>query len=417
MKKLVTIILTLSLVVSAFAGGNKEQVSTSGDVIELEMYYYKQENQEGLLALLDAYMKKNPGVRIRTLIIPNDADATMAARAAQGKLADILQMQSYARVQEYAASGYLVDLSNEPVLEKVVPGSLPAVTYNNRQYALPMDMAGIGIIYNKDVFKKLGINPPATYRELERVCRVLKDNGITPFSGLLAENWSAGHFITLVQTALLAEKGIDFDRFIADMNNGRTSYGVVDTGKLFAVMDFYAANMDANAGEMSWDQQQNAFVSGKAAMMVQGLWSLPANARFDIGFIPFPVSNTAAKNKFYADVDSCFGVSSQSSPEKRAAAIKFLNWLSSAEAQKLWIEGYRLTLSFAGADVSALHPAFSDLVNGISANGSYPWLFSMYPTVVFEDACKNGAQQYMLKRTTADKVISNIDAMWKSSSK
>ncbi|HPX28017.1 MAG TPA: extracellular solute-binding protein, partial [Treponemataceae bacterium] len=327
MKKLLTVLLALSLVVSAFAGGSKESKGTSS-TIELEMYYYKQENQEGLLALLDAYMAKNPGVKIKTLIIPNDADATMAARAAQGKLADILQMQSYARVQEYAASGYLVDLSNEPVMKKLVPGSIPSVTYNNKQYALPMDMAGIGIIYNKDIFTKLNLKAPATYRELENVCKVLKDNGITPFSGLLAENWSAGHFITLVQTALLAEKGIDFNQFIADMNAGKTSYGVVDTGKLFSTMDFYAANMDANAGEMAWDQQQNAFVSGKAAMIVQGLWSLPANADFNIGFIPFPVSNTAVNNKFYADVDSCFGVSAQASPEKRQAALDFLNWLS-----------------------------------------------------------------------------------------
>jgi raffinose/stachyose/melibiose transport system substrate-binding protein len=413
MKKLLTVLLALSLVVSAFAGGSKESKGTSS-TIELEMYYYKQENQEGLLALLDAYMAKNPGVKIKTLIIPNDADATMAARAAQGKLADILQMQSYARVQEYAASGYLVDLSNEPVMKKLVPGSIPSVTYNNKQYALPMDMAGIGIIYNKDIFTKLNLKAPATYRELENVCKVLKDNGITPFSGLLAENWSAGHFITLVQTALLAEKGIDFNQFIADMNAGKTSYGVVDTGKLFSTMDFYAANMDANAGEMAWDQQQNAFVSGKAAMIVQGLWSLPANADFNIGFIPFPVSNTAANNKFYADVDSCFGVSAQASPEKRQAALDFLNWLSTAEAQKLWIEGYRLTLSFAGADVSALPPAFTDLIKGVSAQGSYPWLFSMYPTIVFEDACKNGAQQYMLKKITSDKVIENIDAMWKT---
>ncbi len=414
MKKLLFVFLALSLVVSAFAGGNKESKGTSSNVIELEMYYYKQENQEGLIALLDAYMAKNPGVKIKTLIIPNDADATMAARAAQGKLADILQMQSYARVQEYAASGYLVDLSNDPVMKKVVPGSLPSVTYNNKQYALPMDMAGIGIIYNKDIFAKLNLKAPTTYREMENAAKVLKENGITPFSGLLAENWSAGHFITLVQTALLAEKGIDFNKFVADMDAGKTSYGVVDTAKLFSVMDFYAANMDTNAGEMAWDQQQNAFVSGKAAMMVQGLWSLPAKTSFKVGFIPFPVSNTAANNKFYADVDSCFGISSQASPEKRQAALDFLNWLSSAEAQKLWIEGYRLTLSFSGADVSALPPAFTDLINGVNAQGSYPWLFSMYPTIVFEDACKNGAQQYMLKKITSDKVIANIDAMWKS---
>jgi len=38
----------------------------------------------------------------------------------------------------------------------------------------------------------------------------------------------------------------------------------------------------------------------------------------------------------------------------------------------------------------------------------------MYPSIVFEEACKNGAQQYMLKRTTANDVIKNIDATWKA---
>ena len=52
---------------------------------------------------------------------------------------------------------------------------------------------------------------------------------MTPFAGLLKENWSMGHFITLVHTNLLAAKKIDPAKFVADMNKGTTSYGVVDT--------------------------------------------------------------------------------------------------------------------------------------------------------------------------------------------
>ena len=73
-------------------------------------------------------------------------------------------------------------------------------------------------------------------------------------------------------------------------------------------------------------------------MMVQGLWSYidakKFNANLDAGFVPFPVFEDASKNKFYADVDSTFGISSQSSPEKQAAAVKFLNWLSSDEGKE-----------------------------------------------------------------------------------
>ena len=96
MKKIMFIAMSFVLLAGAvFAGGKTDAGAKQGvSAVELELYYYKQENQEGLQKLLDAYMAKT-GVKIKTLIIPNDADATMSARASQGQLPDILQMQSY----------------------------------------------------------------------------------------------------------------------------------------------------------------------------------------------------------------------------------------------------------------------------------------------------------------------------------
>ncbi|HNQ96859.1 MAG TPA: extracellular solute-binding protein [Treponemataceae bacterium] len=384
--------------------------------VDLEMYYYKQENQEGLKKLVETYTAKT-GVKISLLIVPNDADATMSARAAQGKLPDILQMQTYARVWEYAQKGYVMDISKQPVLDKVLDSAKPSVTWNGKQYALPMDYAGIGIIYNKEIFAKYKLKEPKTARELERVCATLRKNGVTPFAGLLNENWSAGHFITLVHTALLVgDKKIPVDRFVADMNTGSSSFGVVDSSKLFAALDFYRDNMDPKAAEWGWNEQQAAFAQGKAAMMVQGLWSYGAaiatNPKLDCGFIPYPVFNKASDNKMYADIDSCFGVSAQSSKEKQQAALAFLEWLATPEAQKIWIEDYKLVPAFKGANLSSMKKPFQDLLASVDKNGAYPWAFASYPTVVFEDACKNGAQQYMFKKTTADAVVKTVDETW-----
>jgi raffinose/stachyose/melibiose transport system substrate-binding protein len=384
---------------------------------KLEMYYYKQEIQAGLKSLTDAFTKENPGITISLLIVPNDADATMSARAASGTLSEILQMQSYSRVFQYAQKGYVLDLSKLPVMSKVIDSSKAAVTWNGKQWALPMDFAGIGIIYNKAIFAQYNLKPPTTYRELERVVKTLKDNGVTPFAGLLKENWSIGHFITLVHTNLLAEKRIPVAKFISDMNAGKTSYGVVDTKKLFSIIDFYRANMDSNAEEMSWDQQQATFAGGKSAMMVQGLWSYGAaigtNPSLDCGFIPFPVFNDPAMNKFYADVDSTFGLSSQASADKQAAGKKFLEWLATPQAIKIWTAECKLTSDFKGADMSALQAPFGQLMSAVGKAGAYPWAFSMYPTAAFEDAAKNGAQAYVFKKKSADDVIADVDRIWK----
>ena len=247
----------------------------------------------------------------------------------------------------------------------------------------------------------------------------MKENNIVPFAGLLKENWSMGHFITMVHTALLKEKGIEVEKFISDMNAGKASYGNVDTAKLFSILDFYRDNMNSNAAEMGGGEQQQSFAKGESAMMVQGLWAyvdaLKLNPNLNAGFIPFPVYNDAKMNTFYADVDSTFGVSSQSSAEKQAVAVKFLNWLTSDEGQKLWMDEYKLIPPFKGVDVSAFGGPYVDLMASVEAKGSSPWAFSQYPTDVFEDSCKNGGQQYMMHKRSAGDVIKEIDAQWASS--
>ena len=401
MKKLMTSVAALALAACAFTG------------------YYKQENQEGLKNIIKAFEKANPGISVTPLIIPNDADATMSARAAQGDLPDIIQMQGYSRIKEYASKGYLIDLTDKACMKNVLPSALPAVTYNDKSFAMPMDFAGIGIIYNKDIFAKCGLEAPQTYRDLEKVCRTLSSNGYVPFAGLLKEPWSIGHFFTLVQTALISEKGITPDEFIAKMNEGNASYGDVDTAKLFSILDFYKENLNPNAAEMDGGAQQQSFAKGESAMMVQGLWAyvdaLKLNPNLNAGFIPFPVFNEAAKNKMYADVDSTFGLSSQSTPEEQAAALKFLDFLASNEGSKLWISEYKLTNSFKGADFSPLGSPFNDLMKSVAERGANPWAFSQYPSDVWENACKVGPQQYMMTKKTASDVIRTIDASWAAS--
>ena len=76
---------------------------------------------------------------------------------------------------------------------------------------------------------------------------------------------------------------------------------------------------------------------------------------------------------------------------------------------------YKLIPPFKGVDVSAFGGPYVDLMKSVEVKGSSPWAFSQYPTDVFEDACKNGAQQYMFQKKTSADVIKDIDAQWASS--
>lgn len=401
-------LLLLVLVVGAnpFLAAEKTQI---------ELYYYKQEIVKQMGDMAAAFSKKYPDISIKLTMIPNDNMVTLKARMASGDAPTIIQLQSYAAVYEFAAAGWLADLTNEPVISKVVDGAKNAVTYNGRVYALPMDLAGIGIIYNKDIFNKYDLKPPATFDELRSVCSTLRKNGVVPFAALLKANWSMGHIISMLHTTLAGEKLLPW---LNQMNQGKASFAdPVDTRELFRLLDFYKANLHDNAAEMDQAEQHAAFASGEAAMMVQGLWAYQAcltiNPDLNCGFIPFPVNNNPADSKLFADVDSTFAVAATASPAEMRAAKLFLEWLATPEAIKMWVEDCKLVPTFKGADASGMEAPFQDLVRYMNEGKTNPWAFSMYPVAVFEEACKTGAQEYMLGLRDADGVIEYIDQTWK----
>jgi raffinose/stachyose/melibiose transport system substrate-binding protein len=389
------------------------------ETVKLNLFFYKQEINTQMHEMVTAFSKNHPNVSVELEMIPNDSMTVLKTRMSSGQAPDIIQLQSYSAVQEFAKAGWLVNLSAEPVMGKVVPSTKNSVSYKGKQYALPMDVAGIGIIYNKAIFKKYGLKPPTTFTELKKVCTALKKNGITPFAGLFKANWSLGHFISMVHTTLAGAKLMPW---FNTMEAGAGSFAKpVDTKKLFMIMDFYKANVSKDAASMDWNEQQGAFAQEKAAMMVQGLWSYGAaistNPKLDCGFISFPCTDNVKDTKLFADVDSTFALAASSSPEKQKAAKEFLGWLATPEAIKIWVEKCKLVPTFKGANVKTMQQPFQDLVSYLNSGKTNPWAFSMYPVNVFEDACKNGAQEYMFGKKNSAQVIQYIDQTWKKEAK
>lgn len=391
----------------------------AAEPVKLHLFFYKQEIVNQLKEMTQVFSKSHPDISIDLEIVPNDSMTVLKTRMASGQAPDIIQLQSYANVFEFANAGWLLDLTKEPVMSKIVPSTKTSVTYKGKIYALPMDVAGIGIIYNKDIFKKYGLKPPTTFNQLMAVCAALKKNKVTPFASMFKANWSLGHFITMVHTSLAGPKLMPW---IESMNAGKASYAdPVDVKQLFRILDFYKANSDPKAAEFDWNEQDTSFAKGEAAMMVQGLWAYGAaikiNPKLNCGFVPFPCTNNIKDTKLYADVDSTLAVSSTSSPEKTKASKEFLEWLATPEAIKIWVEKCKLVPTFKGANVKSMDAPFQDLVSYLNSGKTNPWAFSMYPVAAYEDASKNGAQEYIFGRKNAQQVIQYIDQTWENSIK
>lgn len=387
----------------------------SGKKVTLQLFHYKQEIVGEMNQIVQAFSQKYPNITIETETIPNDAQTVLKSRLVAGEAPDIMMLQSYSTVFEYAKAGYLSDLTKEPFMGKVVDGAKNAVTYNGKLYAVPMDMAGIGVVYNKDLFAKYNLSVPTTFTELKAVCTTLKDNGIIPFSVSIKDNWPLGHFYSMAHTVTVND---NLQAWITSMNEGKGTFASADMDAAFAVFDFYKANGGDKPMEMDYNAQVNNFASGNYGMMVQGLWAYSSakklNPALNAGFFPFPFSDDATKNKLYADTDSTFAISATSKKENIEAAKLFMDFLTSDEGVKMWVEKCKLLPTVKGADVSSMEAPFQDLVKYVGENKAMPWAFSMWPTVVFESS-KVALQEYYSNQKTKDDVIKYLDGLWKNS--
>jgi multiple sugar transport system substrate-binding protein len=93
--------------------------------------------------------------------------------------------------EQFAAAGWYADLT--PMAKNEIAGDydyaglsqalLKAGTFNGKLTSMPMNIEGPILYYRTDIFKKCGVEQPATIKDVEAAAKKLKacDNGITPF--------------------------------------------------------------------------------------------------------------------------------------------------------------------------------------------------------------------------------------------
>jgi raffinose/stachyose/melibiose transport system substrate-binding protein len=186
-----------------------------------------------------------------------------------GEAADIFLMQStrWYLGGEIDPNTYCMDFSGEEWTRRIKPDWLPVVSHGDRVYGLVLwdDLTGWVYTYNDRVFKRLGLKPPANYREFAAVCKKLKDAGIVPIYEPGATRWhSALTFFELGATFEEREPGL-----YARLNDNRQTFAgyrpfYLALDQILAAMrsGYFGDDFMANTIEGS----KSALVSGTAAM-------------------------------------------------------------------------------------------------------------------------------------------------------
>ena len=74
----------------------------AAEPVKLHLFFYKQEIVNQLKEMTETFSKSHPDIAIDLEIVPNDSMTVLKARMASGQAPDIIQLQSYANVFEFA---------------------------------------------------------------------------------------------------------------------------------------------------------------------------------------------------------------------------------------------------------------------------------------------------------------------------
>jgi ABC-type glycerol-3-phosphate transport system substrate-binding protein len=206
----------------------------------------------------------------------------------------------------------------------------PYYTIGGKQYCVPMNVAYWGMFYNKKIFDKYGLQPPATWDDLIKVADTLKKNGVKAFyhtSVLFSFVWFE---------QLMAGTDPDLYDRLATGKAKYTDPGVVQ------VMEKWKSLIDAgyfiNPGDKT--DPGDVLKNGKAAMVSFGTWfntsmtSRDMRAGTDYGFFTIPnVNASLPKTSMIFESGPLCSLTKAADPD---ASMKYLKWWTTSQAQEKW---------------------------------------------------------------------------------
>ncbi len=328
MKKKMTFVLLcllLMLTPNVFAAGSNE---VAGEKVVLTMGSWRADDVDAMNTLLDAYKEVAPNVEIEFKPTnPADYNATLRLQLDSGTGPDLMYARSYAPGIELYEAGFFADCSDiEGLSNFTASNKAPWMAPDGNMFAVPFAAVSHGVYYNKDLFKKAGVAIPSTWEEFLMACQKLSSNGTTPLANGLADEWDI--FETFFLGALPnyiggADERVKYESGVEKLNNDKFVAA-------FQAMKDVAKYCPKGFESVTYNDSQALFATGKAAMFIDGSWSVGTygEVNFDWGIfaIPAPKGNDTAIC-FHPDMAITMNTKTDYPEEAKA----FLSWLCTVE--------------------------------------------------------------------------------------
>ena len=423
-RKIVSIILFIALLAGLAACGNSNNTNTGGSnsespgassssggelqKAELNVFIQIPRFRTQFETLVNAFVEqqkqeKNREVKVN-LEMPEEftGNDVLRTRFATDSAPDVFKLHATEDAPQYAAAGYLEDLSDQPFVANLKEEIRNAVTQNGKIVALPIETPIWGYLYNKKIFAENGLTPPKTLTEMKEVIAKLEEKKITPF----VLSYKTPYMTRVPVQSVQATYQFSHPEFVEKMNKGEGSYADIQTD-MFNVLDLVNAHGTDNALELDADGGAAAFAAGKGAMWIQGVWYAEALQKLDPSFefsvAPLPIDDNADRTSVLLSTSTSLAVSSKS-PNKEIA-LDFINFIVNNEKAS-----NELYSSLKVNPISNLHTF--GVEPWVEESMAYNKVPEAYTPVGVLDKAGQMLQMYYAGQATQEEVVKELDKAW-----
>ncbi len=389
--------------------------SHAADTVTLTFFHWKGGDAGPTIDEINkAFEAANPNVKIEFESAPTDQYAQiLPTRLAANDAPDILGVFPGQKLRLLSDSGYLMDLSDQAWVSRINAGAKSSVMNNGKVYALPLDQNVIGVVYNKKIFKDVGLSVPTTWEAFLKACDTLKAKSVIPVALGNKDQWVSQLIPYAMAPSAIYSGNPDFD---VQVSAGKASFGKSAWTTMMA--DYLDMNSKGyfNAGVLgtTYDQTVQLIATGKAAMVVNGNWIIaPIRAAapdLDLGMFALPYSKLSNGTVWVPGaVGATIGASATTKhPNEVKAFIAF--WAQQDSSAKWLVAAGALPVL---NDVTPkIDPAAAEMIPALN-KGSYPFLDQNWPQGVQETMTKD-IQGVFSQQITTEQMLKDMDSVWQA---
>lgn len=306
------------------------------------------EEADARMRIVDAFCRRHPDIKVRTLLSGPDAMQQISTFCAGGKCPDVLMAWEFTYAG-LADRGVLLDLNtmlaqDRAFAAKLAADSIPSLyetfTFNGGQYALPEQWSGNFLFYNKKLFADAGVQPPPPSWD---------------------QPWSFAEFLDTAKALTKRNRSGRVDQWgyvdtwvamytagLFGMNNGvpwstprmNPSHINFDNAAFLEGVQFFANlarkhKVAPTASETQSMSTMDLFSAGKAAMALGGHWRYQTfdqaeGLDFDVTVLPTGPKGHAARSNI-----GTTGLAIAASSRRKRQAWEFVKFATGPDGQAL----------------------------------------------------------------------------------